>query len=45
MMNMALDEEVGWWLLHLKKDIGDVYFMEVTNLRICMYINKVYVVF
>lgn len=44
MMNMVLDEEVGWWLLHLKKDVGDVHFMEVTNLPICMYINNVNVV-
>ncbi len=32
-------------MLHLKKDVGHVYFMEVTNLKVRMYINNVNVVF
>lgn len=41
MMNMILDEEVGWWLLHPKNNVGDVHFMKVTNPKIFM---QIYVV-
>jgi hypothetical protein len=38
---MILDEEVGWWLLHPKNNVGDVHFMKVTNPKIFM---QIYVV-